>query len=160
MIVHHSESPIVAHNRARAEALRWAAAPDRWIGRAATFAGAGSGLAVPPIFRSAPQEARRAFSSVPAAAEFALGLLQRLEAGRKLGGGDALALVRGIEAEAKDEIARIALLEAAARDQAGAEALAALLAKAGLAMEAPAILPEPASGRPLAWLLSGRRQGS
>jgi SAM-dependent methyltransferase len=157
MIVHHEASPILAHNRSRAEALRWASEPERWLARATAFAGAGSGLPVPPLFREAPEEARRAFPAQPAAAEFALGLLQRLEAGRGSTPGEALALLRGLEAEAKDEISRIALLETAAMDEAGAAALADMLTRSGFAMDAPGLLPDPASGRPLAWLLSGRR---
>jgi len=157
MIVHHSDSPIVEHNRSRAEALRWASSPERWLARAEAFASAGTGLPVPQLFREAPAEARRAFPAQPAAAEFALGLLQRLEAGRRGRPAEAQALVRDIAAEARDELARIGLLEAAALDSAGSARLAATLAEAGFAMEPLELLPDPSSGGPLAWLLAGRR---
>ena len=153
MIVHHRASEIVAHNRSRAEALRWAC--ERYLAKASAFAAAGGALPVPPSFREAPAEARRAFPHQPAAAEFALGLLQRLEAGR--GRREAASLVRSIAEEAEGELARIGLLERAARDESGADGIAAALAAAGLAMEAPDVLPDPQSRRPLAWLISGRR---
>lgn len=155
MLVHSRESEIVAHNRSRAEALRWAR--DRYLARAAAFAAAGGGLPVPPLFRGAPAEAQREFPHQPAAGEFALGLLQRLDAGRVRGPDQARALVRSIGEEAEGELARIALLERAARDEAGVAEIARALAAAGLSVEAPGVLPDPQSRRPLAWLVSARR---
>lgn len=157
MVVHHRASPIVAHNLARAEALRWAATPDLYLDKAKAFAAAGGALPVPPLFRAAPAEAQRRFPGQPAAAEFATGLLQRLDAGRSRPQAEALALIRAIEEEAQGEIARIELLDSAARDGDGVRALVAALAAAGVAMDAPGLLPDPVLGVPLAWLVSGRR---
>lgn len=157
LVVHHQASPIVAHNLARREALRWAAGPAGLLPRAKAFAGTGGLLPVPPAFRSAPQEARRLFPAQSVAAEFALGILQRLELVRDRGGAAVQALLGAMEEDAAGEIGRIDLLEQAARDAAGAAALAAALTGAGLAMEAPRPLLEPQGARPLAWLLAGCR---
>ena len=153
MLVHHRGSAIVAHNAARREALLWAAGPEGCLPRAKAFAAAAAGLPVPPLFRQAPAEARRRFPDQPAAAEFAAGLLQRLELG---GRADVPGLLQELEEEAQGEIGRIALLERAARDHAGAEALVETLAGAGFRAPTLAELPDAAPGRPLAWLVTGR----
>ena len=137
MIVHHSGSAIVAHNRARRDALRWAI--DTHLGKAKAFAA--TGLPVPPAFARVPASAPH-----QAAAEFLTGLVQRLH---------ARAPIAPLEADALAEIARIGELEAAARDAEGIAALAAELAEAGIAAEPPRPLPDPQSDRPLAWLVSG-----
>jgi SAM-dependent methyltransferase len=157
MIVHHRDSAIVAHNASRAEALRWAIGPEFLLAKAKAFAAAGAGFSVPALFRAAPAEASRRFPGQSAAAEFAIGLVQRLEAGRSRPPAEAQALIRAIEEEALGEIARVELLQRAARDQAGARAIAAELTAAGIAMKAPAVLRDPHGGGPLAWLLSGTR---
>ena len=159
MIVHHGASWIVAHNRARRAALLWAAGPDGWLVRAKAFACAGGALPVPASFRAAPAEAQRRFPDQPVAAEFAVGIVQRLELVRSRGGTEVVGLLEAMAEEADGEIARIALLEDAARDEAGAAALVETLAAAGLAMDAPSVLPDRQAGRPLAWLLSGRASG-
>jgi SAM-dependent methyltransferase len=137
MIVHHSESAIVAHNRARRDALRWAIATH--LAKAKAFAA--TGLPIPPSFAQIPGSAPH-----QAAAEFLTGLVQRLH---------ARAPIAPLEAEALGEIARIDELEAAARDSDGIGALTAELAAAGLAIEPARPLPDPQSDRPLAWLVSG-----
>jgi len=155
MIVHHRDGEILAHNRSRSEALRWAR--DRYFAKAAAFAAASAGLPVPPLFRSAPAEAQRQFPRQPAAAEFALGLLQRLEAGRVRGPAEAQALIRSLGEEVDGELGRIAFLEAAAQDEAGADRIAGALAATGLRVEEPGLLADPQSGRQLAWLISATR---
>lgn len=157
-IVHHAGGPILAHNQARRDALLWAVGPEGWLAKAKAFASAGAALPVPPAFRSAPEEAQRLFPQQSVAAEFAVGIVQRLELVRIRGGREALALLEAMEEEAAGEIGRIGLLEQAARDEAGAAALAAACAEAGFDMEPPGTLPSSHPGRPLAWLLSGARR--
>ncbi len=137
MIVHHSESAIVAHNRARRDALRWAMATH--LPKAKAFAA--TGLPVPPAFAQLPASAPH-----PAAAEFLAGLVQRLY---------ARAPIAPLEADALGEIERIGELEAAARDSEQIAALVAELQAAGLAIDPPRPLADPQSDRPLAWLVSG-----
>ncbi|HEX8644808.1 MAG TPA: class I SAM-dependent methyltransferase [Allosphingosinicella sp.] len=157
MLVHHARSPLVAHNRARREALRWSAGPQGWLEKAKAFAGAGAGLPVPSGFRDAPMAARRRFAGQPVAAEFMVGILQRLDLLPTRGGAEVLGLLGAMEREAKSEIGRIDLLEGAALDETGVASLVEDLAGAGLAMDPPALLPAPGSDGALAWLVSGTR---
>jgi SAM-dependent methyltransferase len=157
MIVHHAASAIVEHNRARREALGWALAPGGLLDKGRAFAAAGMTIPVPPAFHQAPVEAQRLFPGQSVAAEFAIGVVQRLELVRSRGGAEALAALAAMEREAAGESARIALMERAARDEAGAAAMSEALAHAGFAMEPLAVLPQPQAARPLAWILSGTR---
>ena len=152
MIVHHAESVIVAHNRARREALLWAAGPKSGLAKARAFAAAAPGLPVPPALRAGPAEARRRFPDRPIAAEIAEAVLQRLSAGRGAAG-----LLDALAREAEGEIARIAAMERAARSVERVEALARTLSEAGLSVDAPDVLPDVQPGRVLAWILSARR---
>jgi len=137
MIVHHAGSAIVAHNRARRDALRWAIATH--LAKAKAFAA--TGLPIPPAFAQLPASAPH-----PAAAEFLTGLVQRLY---------ARAPIAPLEADARGEIERIDELEAAARDSGGIAALTAELQAAGLSIDPPRPLDDPQSSLPLAWLVSG-----
>jgi hypothetical protein len=85
-----------------------------------------------------------------------MGILQRLEHGRGAP-GEAVAMLGDLRLEAEGEVQRLTLMEIAARDEAGIAALAGELAESGFAMGDPRIMPELASGAPLAWLLRGTR---
>jgi len=152
LIVHHADGAVVAHNRGRRAALLWTLQPGGLLAKAKAFAAARatSALAVPPVFREAPLEARRRFPDQSVAPELAVAIVQRLEAGR-----EAPSLLDALETEARGEAARIALLEAAARDPARIDQLLDLLRAEGVAMDPASVIPDTHSGRPLAWLLAG-----
>ena len=158
LMIHHRGGPLVSHNMVRREALRWARAPGGILEKAQAFAATGlrAGLAVPPYFRAAVVEAQQLFPGQSAAPELAMGILQRLEHGRGAP-GEAVAMLGDLRLEAEGEVQRLTLMEIAARDEAGIAALAGELAESGFAMGDPRIMPELASGAPLAWLLRGTR---
>lgn len=157
MIVHHQESPIVAHNLARREALIWACRAGGLADKAKAFAASGLAVAVPPALRQAPAEAQRLFPGQSVAAEFALGIVQRLELVRARGAAAALAGLAAMEEEARGEIERIGLMERAALDEAGAAAIVGALAESGFTARPLELLPEPQSERPLAWIVAAVR---
>lgn len=154
-IVHHADGPILAHNRARREGLRWAAGTSGYLERARTFARARrmGPLPTPPSFKAAPAEARRLFPAQPVAEEFVTAILQTLELGRRGPPDEVLEVLTTLAERAENEIARIDSLEASVQDEGGITALQAALEGAGLATVPPEPLFEASGKRPFAWLL-------
>jgi len=155
-IVHHRAGPVVAHNQARAAALRWAASGSGLLAKARSLSLARRTmpLATPASFREAVAEAARQFPGQPVAIEVAQATLQSLDP--RLGPDASLAYLAELERKAAAELTRLDALAAAARDEAGVLGLVSELREAGL----DALNPEPlvlSQGVPLAWRLAGRR---
>lgn len=151
-LVHRQGSPILAHNRARAEALRWAATDSGLFERARSLAAArqATALPTPASFHEAISVAAQRFPGQAVAAEIAQAVLQSLG----LPAQHSLAAIDAIERKAAGELIRLDALAAAARDSAGAAALAAELRAAGLRADDPETLANR-SGEAFAWILSG-----
>jgi ubiquinone/menaquinone biosynthesis C-methylase UbiE len=154
-VIHHAGSPIVSHNRSRRAALVWATVESGLLDRARAFARARQHmpLPIPPSFREAVAEARRAFPGQDVAAEFAAAVQQALELGRR-SPGETLRALHALDDKARHEVARIdALGEAAC----GADRIASLremLQAAGFAPGEPTIIHHDRD-LALAWLLAG-----
>lgn len=157
-LVHDRSGPVVAHNRGRAEALRWAALDSGLIASARAVASARRALPLPtpPIFQGAVGEAMRRFPGQSVAPEVTQAILQSLSPA--FAPEDTARFIDQIDRKARSELARLEALADAARDQAGANELVAELRDAGLEV-AP---PEPMRnrrGESFAWEIRGRRAG-
>lgn len=154
-VVHHADGAIVAHNRARLDALRWAAGDSGLLARARALV---RGRAVAPLptpasFRQAALEARQRFPGQSVAEEFALAILQALDSPSASAGLDRL------ERGAADESARIEALCRAAAGAADIAALAQRLESGGLTMRESCALSAGTDRQPFAWLVAARRPG-
>ncbi len=156
-VVHRAEGPIVTHNLARREALRWARHESGALERARSLATArrATRLPTPPSFRAAPDEALRRFGGQSAAAEFMAAILQTLDMGAARPPAETLEVLAELERRADGEIGRLDALAAAACDAAAADNLAAMMRKAGFDARDPAQIG-PAE-EAFAWLLDGVR---
>ncbi len=156
-IVHHCDGPILAHNAPRREALHWALDESGYLAKARALAAARASASIPTpaVFREAPSEARRLFSTEPVAAEFLAAILETLERSRSRPPAEALEVLKALEDKAKNEIGRIDSLAGAACDGEGIELIVNRLRAAGLEVEAPAELSGEKAARPIAWLVSG-----
>ena len=157
LLIHHSSGPIVRHNLARAEGLKWASRESGALDKAENFARARAvaALPTPASFRDLPGEARARFGSGSGAEEFSVALLQTLELSRGAPPREVLAAIVELRQSAADELARIAALAAAAADSAKAEHIAALLRRGGAAVETPSEIPQGAGSVPFAWIIDG-----
>lgn len=158
-IVHHSGGAIVAHNKGRSEALRWAAVESELLEKAAAIAEARKlmDLRTPPFFHQAPTEARRRFPGQSVGEEFATAVLQTLEMGRRRPPRKTLEVLSALRRKADNEIARIDALRAAARDERQISKLISILGSAGLVAEVPVTLREQEGGGAFAWLIRGNK---
>ena len=154
-LVHHSDGPIVAHNRRRAAALRWAAIDSGLLDKARTVAAARRTLPLPTpaSFVEAVGEAAGRFGQGSVAGEIAQAVMQSLGPG--ISPQDSLASLAEIERRANAELLRLEALATAARDHAGAAALVEELRAPGLEAESAAAVANR-SGEPYAWKLAGR----
>lgn len=152
LLVHHSESEVIRHNRARSEALHWAAHQSGWVEKALSVANARRTmrLPTPPAFRAAPEEAAAQFPGQSVAWEFLTGLNQLLEAGAP---GEQIAHLRG---RADGELGRLDSLLAAACGTERLARLAGAFTDAGIALDPLQTIAEP-GGKPLAWRIEGRK---
>jgi SAM-dependent methyltransferase len=159
-VVHHAGSRVVAHNRARAEALEWASRGNGLLDKAVALARARAlaPLPTPPAFQAAIADARRRFPGQSVAEEFTAAIAQRLDMGRGRPAGETVAALEELRARAEGELGRIAALERAARDASGADAMVGMLQAAGLEVDPPGILKD--AGAPLAWTIEGGRRDS
>ena len=154
-LVHRSDGPVVAHNRRRAEALRWAVAESGLIERAQSLAAARRTLPLPTpqSFTEAVREAAARFGQDGVAAEIAQAVAQSLGPG--VSPADSLAALGAIQRKAEGELLRLEALASAARDEFGAGTLVEELRSAGLVAEAATTVANR-SGEPYAWALAGR----
>lgn len=134
LMTHRADGPILAHNRARREGIRWVL-DDRLLDKAeASLALRGLGLGVPPLLVEAPARAREHFGERSGAWELAEAISQTMQ----MGLGDRPDAVRTLLAtlrrKALNEIARIDSLEQACVAVADHAGVAALLDAAGLTL--------------------------
>ena len=115
-MTHRLAGPLVAHNRARREGLRWVADDQRLIEKARNgLALRAFGVAIPPQIASAPDEAARRFGPGSGAWELAEAIRQTLDHGRTDHPAAVLTLLSDLESKVRDEIGRLDALEAAAQ---------------------------------------------
>ncbi len=159
MIVHHRDGPIVAHNRARRDALLWLIEERDLLGRARTLALARriSPLPTPAAFRTAIREAQLRHGPGSGADELAEAVWRTLETGRGQQAGEVVATLDTLAGRAGAEILRIDSLLRAARDEQEIGDVSRALGQAGVAIAAPRPLFEEGVARPFAWLLDGRK---
>jgi ubiquinone/menaquinone biosynthesis C-methylase UbiE len=152
MLVHHTGSKVLEHNRARHAALRWAAFESGWVDKALSIAHARMSMAMPTpaAFGSAAAEARARFPQQTAAWEFLTGLNQLLSA------GTTAPHIAALQQQAERELIRLETLFAAACDDTRLSLLTGALEKCGLKIDPPDSVDEP-DGTALAWLVKGRR---
>ena len=158
LIVHDRSSPVVAHNAARSEALRWAGIDSGLIDKARTLAAARRTLALPTPdkFRGAVAEAMQRFPGQSVGAEVAQAILQSLGPG--LSPQASLGFLDQLERKMRSELARLEALSAAARDEAGADELVGELDDAGLETVSLQRMTSQA-GVPFAWEIRGMGAG-
>lgn len=156
LLVHHADSKVLLHNRARRDALQWAAHESGWVEKAVKLTQTRMTLAlpVPPTFRTAAIEAAARFPDQSAGWEFLTGLAQVLEAVPPSQGEGA---VRHLLAKAENELARIDALIVAALDAGRLKTLTQSLEHGGIRLESARVIEEP-DGAPLAWLIEGRKR--
>lgn len=159
MIVHHRRGPVVVHNLARRDGIRWILEEQQLVERAIRFASTPQllNLPVPARFVQVVAEAKALPASQSVAVEIAQAVLQTLSHGRDRAPTAVVDRLRDIQAKALGESARISALEKAARAGEEIEALAGELQSAGVAMEPPVTLSESDVALPFAWLINGRR---
>lgn len=156
VLSHHSQSPVLAHNRARAGALAWAVRESGWFDKAVKFANARKTLglgAAPGAFAAAPALAAARYPDQPVAWEFLTGIAQILHL---VSADEAVGTLKQLGARAEDELARLDALAAAALDETRLGVLVAALTAAGMQIDPPEPLRGP-DGLPLAWLIIGVR---
>ena len=159
LLVHHASGPIVRHNLARAEGLKWASGPSGAISTARSLASARAiaNVPTPPLFRELIGEARSRFGAGSGAEEFSLGLLQMLEGSRGAPPQAVLSAISELEQLAADEMGRIEALAKAAADAGKIQRIAALLAEAGATVDPVSEVTEGEGSPPFAWLVDGQR---
>jgi ubiquinone/menaquinone biosynthesis C-methylase UbiE len=159
LLVHHSSSPIVSHNLARAEGLKWASEQSGAVDKARGLvrARAIANVPTPASFREQVAEARARFGAGSGAEEFSLALLQTLDGSRGAPAQQVLLAIAELEQLAKDERARIAALGKAAADSDRIAEIVALLSETGASVDPPREIGEREGAPPFAWLVEGHR---
>lgn len=155
-VIHHAPGPVVAHNLARAEAIRWAAIESGYLERARSLATARrtAMLPTPPIFGEALSQATQRFPRQDVAAVITRGIVQAVDP--RSPPEESLTALGWLEQKARFELTRIEALAAAARDEAGMGRLAGELGDAGLDIDKREVLPDR-YGQPFAWLVAGTK---
>lgn len=158
-IIHHRDSPIVTHNRARRAALAWAIADSSLLekARALAFARATMPIPTPPSFRHAVADARAMHPTQTVAAEFVMAIVQALELGQRSPPVETLNALQTLERKGRNEAARIEALERAACGPERIVKFCDLFTRSGLQPQLPQLLREQVSGLPFAWLLTARK---
>lgn len=158
-LIHHLSGPIVRHNLARAEGLRWSSVESGAIGKARNFVAARAIVAIPiaPAFRDLLTEARAWFGAGSGAEEFMVALVQTVDGARVATPAEALAAIAELEQLAADELSRIAALTDAAADESTVGRIISLLEGAGAVVDPPRLVTESPGAAPFGWLLDGSR---
>lgn len=134
LITHRLDGPILAHNLARRDAIRWAIVDEDLPGiamRSLTRRHAG-GAAIPPPISEAPARGRSLYGSNSAAWEIAEAIRRSLELSSTGQPARVAAAIDAIATMARDELGRIAALEAACEAVSNEAALTSVLHATGL----------------------------
>lgn len=148
LITHRGDGPILAHNLARRDAIRWAIDEQELVEKAKKSLAlrALGQIGVPPALAAAPGEGASRFGAQSAAWEIAEAVRQTLVMGARDHPANVSATLDRIAAQARNELGRIDSLEIACRTADDRDALAAAFAGAGLRQCEIRDLAEP--GRP------------
>jgi SAM-dependent methyltransferase len=159
-LIHHRDGPILAHNRPRAAALRWAAFDNGLLDKAVALvrARASASIPTPALFRDAPVRARHLFQAQSVAEEFTTAILQILELSRFEAHSKGLEALAALRMRAEGELGRIEALTAAACGRDEIEAIRRRLLVEGVVTVEPEPICEAGSARPFAWKLAGSKQ--
>lgn len=155
MVIHHHRSKVLTHNRARRDALHWAAHESGWVDRALNLARSRIALPLPTpaTFRSAAADGAARYPDQSVAWEFLTGLTQVLDLGPPREGE---AMINKLVARADEELLRVDALAAAACDEARLAEVTRGLQEGGVRLEPVRTVDEP-DGSALAWLVQGRK---
>lgn len=134
MITHRTDSPIVAHNRARRAAIEWAIGTQDLPTKAKrSLALRQFGMApIPPDVANAPAAGAAQFGQGSAAWEIAEAIRRTLASSVGEPPAQTAAMIDRIAGQARNEASRIAALEAAAEAAGTGENVEAVLVAAGL----------------------------
>ncbi len=134
LMTHRIDGPILAHNRARRDAIRWAVEHKQLIelARQSLSLRAAGITTIPPAVAAAPEEGTRLFGKGSAAWEIAEAIRQTLVLGRNDSPAQVARLIEAIAAKARNELGRIDSLEAACETTADDIAFREAIAAAGL----------------------------
>ena len=145
LISHRGDGPILAHNRARRDAIRWAIDEEALIDKAKNSLGlrALGQTGVAPALAQAPAEGARRFGPRSAAWEIAEAVRQTLLLGMRDDPRHVADTLDRIAFQARNEIGRIASLEAACRTADDENAMAKAFGAASLEAEGCFDLAEP-----------------
>lgn len=159
LLVHHASGPIVSHNLARAEGLKWAREMSGAVTKARSLVSARAiaNIPTPPSFRELVAEAQARFGRGSGAEEFTLAVLQTVEGGRGAPAQQVLAMLTELEELAGDELARIAALAKAAADADKVSEITALLSESGASVDPVREISEGQGGTPFGWIIEGQR---
>lgn len=151
-IVHHAKSNIVRHNRARREALCWAARESGWteIALATVRARRVLRIPTPSALGDAQTDSIARFPDQSVAHEFLTGLKQLLDSGA------TEAQIIALQLRADEELSRLASLLTAACDEDKLLQLTNALTQGGVSLHPARPISEP-DGIPLAWCVEGRK---
>lgn len=155
VIAHRSDSPIVAHNRARRAAIEWAIGEQDLPGKAKrSLALRQFGVApIPPDIASAPAAGAAKFGQGSAAWEIAEAIRRTLLASGREPPAQTAAMIDRIAGQARNEASRIGALEAAAEAAGTGENVEAALVNAGLQRVERRDLHDGMAATPFATLL-------
>ena len=148
LITHRGDGPILAHNLARREAIRWAIEGQKLIEKAKRSLAlrALGQVGVPPALAASPRAGAKRFGQHSAAWEIAEAVRQTLAMGARAHPADVAATLDRLAIQARNELGRIASLENACRTADDTATLEAAFAAAGLEQCEIRDLAEP--GRP------------
>jgi SAM-dependent methyltransferase len=160
LLVHHSSGPIVSHNLARAEGLKWAREESGAVANARNLVSARSiaNVPTPASFRELVGEARTRFGAGSGAEEFTLAIFQTLEGSRGAPPQQALAAIDELKQLAGDELARIGALAKAAADADRITRIVTLLGEAGASVDPVREVSDRDGAPPFAWLVDGHKR--
>lgn len=144
LICHRGDGPILAHNLARRDAIRWAIEEMELVAKAKrslSLRVLGATM-IPPVFAQAPHDGARQFGQGSAAWEIAEAVRQTLVLGARDHPASVAQLLDKIAEQARNEMGRIASLQTACATADDTNTLGHAFAEAGLKVERKIALSE------------------
>lgn len=158
LMTHRLDGPILEHNRARRDGLKWVLHEADLLAKArGSLVLRHVGLGVTPVIAATPGEARARFGAGSGGWELAEAVVQTLSLGRNDDPRQVLRLLDTLEGKARNEIGRIDSLEQACHGVADIDALRHRFKQRGLHLESCTAVLEKGSERPLADFWSLRK---
>lgn len=155
MITHRTDSPILAHNLARREQIRWVIEQENLpeIAKRSLQLRQVGLAAMPAEIARAPEEGARRFGPQSAAWEIAEALRRTLHLSRNDPPVHTAAVIDQIVAQANNELGRIASLEMAAKAAGSGAQVVTALEEAGLVLQSSQALFDGQVEQPFATFL-------